>query len=279
MKFMPKSDILVIKADGSQEPFDPAKLEHSLQHAGASSTMRARVVAHVIQELHPGMMTEEIYHHAFDLLRKEEEQPVAARYSIKRAVFALGPSGFPFEQFIAEILRAHGWTTTTGITLTGRCVPHEVDVLAERDGIRVGIEAKFHNDPGGRTDVKDALYVFARYEDLKKAPSESSRVKEGWLVTNTRFTRNAIRYAQCSNLTLIGWEYPRGHGLLSMINEAGVHPLTALTTLSEGEKRRMLDKRIVLCKDIQTPHLLQEYGVKPDKIPSVVNEAKLLCGI
>lgn len=279
MKFMPKSDILITKADGSQEPFDPAKLEHSLQHAGASSTVRARVLDHVIKELHPGMMTEDIYRHAFDMLRREEEQPIAARYSIKRAVFALGPSGFPFEQFLAEVLRAHGWMTTTGVTLTGRCVTHEVDVLAERNGDRVGIEAKFHNDPGGRTDVKDALYVAARYEDLKRAPTASSRVKEGWLVTNTRFTRNAIRYAQCSNLTLLGWDYPQTRGLLNMITEAKVHPLTCLTTLSEGEKRRLLDKRIVLCKNIQAPHLLKEYGVKPDKIPDVLNEAKLLCGI
>lgn len=282
---MEKTHVLITKADGEQEPFDPAKLEHSLARAGASSTMRARVLAHVMQELKPGMMTEEIYRHAFEILRKEEETPVAARYSMKRAVFALGPSGFPFEQFFAEVLRAGGWRVQSDVTLMGRCAPHEVDVLAEKDlpgqaGVkRVGIEAKFHNDPGGKTDIKDVLYVHARYHDLANTPDSSSRVDEGWLVTNTRFTRNAIRYAQCSNLTLIGWDYPKSRGLLSMINEARVHPLTALTTLSEGEKRRFLEKRIVLCKHIQTPHLLQEYGVKPANIARVLEEAQRLCGI
>ncbi len=271
--------LLITKADGELEPFDPAKLEHSLAHAGASSTMRAKVLSHVLRDLRPGIKTEEIYRHAFELLKEHEETPVAARYSMKRAVFALGPSGFPFERFFAEVLRGHGWTVRSDLILTGRCVPHEVDVLAEKDGKRVGIEAKFHNDPGGKTEIKDALYVKARYDDLKLAPEASSRVDEGWLVTNTRFTKNAIRYGQCSNLTLIGWDYPRTRGLLHLIEEARVHPITALTSLTDGEKRRLLEKRIVLCKHVKTPHLLQEYGVKPDRIPKVMEEAQRLCGV
>jgi len=302
--------VLIKKADGEEEPFDPAKLEKSLELAGASSTARARIAARIMREIENAVIggvertkrksdvfgfssrgagnlapeeakftTEEIYRRAFDILRKEEAPPVAARYSVKRAVFELGPSGFPFEQFLAEVLRAHGWKTRTGVALTGRCAPHEVDVVAEKGGKRVGIEAKFHNDAGGKTDIKDALYVHARYEDLKNTPEASSRVDEGWLITNTRFTRNAIRYAQCSNLTLIGWDYPHGRNLYSLIEEARVHPLTCLTTLSGSEKNRFLDKRIVLCKSISTRHILEEYGVKPARIPQVLDEAKQLCGI
>lgn len=269
--------ILVTKADGEQEAFDHKKLEGSLVRAGASPDEQRRVVAHILGELRQGMTTEEIYAHAFEMLEREEEKPVAARYSTKRAVFELGPSGFPFEQFLSEILRAHGWKTRTGVALTGRCAPHEVDVVAEKDGKRIGIEAKFHNEKGGKTDIKDALYVKARHEDLRAAPDEAARIDEGWLVTNTRFTRNAIRYAQCSNLTLLSWDYPRTENLMSMIERARVHPLTCLTTLSLGEKRRLLDSKIVLCKDIASRHLLQEYGIKPDRIPQVLDEAQKLC--
>jgi hypothetical protein len=261
-----------MKADGERELFDPAKLEHSLAHVGASSTVRAKVLAHVIHEIKDGMTSEDIYHRAFHILRTEAETPIAARYSIKRAVFELGPSGFPFESFVAEILRAHGWKTQTEVTMMGRCAQHEVDVLAEKDG-------KFHNDQFGKTDIKDALYVHARYEDLMRSPLDSSRVDEGWLVTNTRFTKNAIRYAQCSNLTLLGWDYPQGRGLQNLIIEGHVHPLTCLTSLTDGEKHRLLDQKIVLCKQIQTDHLLQEYGVKPDRVPKVMEEARQLCSI
>src|SRR3989344_3561589 len=272
-------NVLITKADGEQEPFDPEKLVVSLTRAGAPPEARDRVVSRVLEELRPGMTTEEIYGHAYEMLRREEETPIAARYSVKRAVFALGPSGFPFEQFFAEVLRAHGWSARTGITLSGRCASHEVDVLAEKDGKRIGIEAKFHNEPGGKTDIKDALYVKARYDDLRNAPEAASRVDEGWLVTNTNFTQNAIRYAQCSNLTLMSWDYPHKNNILDMIEEGNVHPLTCLTSLAEGEKHRLLDNKIVLCKHVSAPHLLEEYGVKPARIPQVLEEAQRLCGI
>ncbi len=274
----PLRHVYVRKADGEEEAFDAGKLEHSLELAGATSVTRAAITARVMRELRPGITTEEIYRRAFELLKKHEQPPVAARYSVKRAVFALGPSGFPFEQFLAEVLRAHGWSTRTGVAMNGRCVSHEVDVLAERRGKRVGIEAKFHNDAAGKTDVKDALYVKARYDDLRRAPLESQRVDEGWLVTNTEFTRNAIRYAQCSGLTIISWDYPHQRGLFHMIEQAKVHPLTCLTTLSDGEKHRFLDQKVVLCKSVTAPHVLREYGVRPDRIPHVLDEAQRLCG-
>lgn len=270
---------LITKADGDQEPWDPQKLELSLSRAGASREARNHIVSKIETEIVSGMRTEDIYRRAFEYLRTEAALPVAARYSIKRAVFALGPSGFPFEQFLAEVLRAHGWSTKTGVALTGRCAPHEVDVLAEKNGKRIGIEAKFHNEAGGKTDIKDALYVHARYQDLGRAPEKNSRVDEGWLVTNTRFTRNAIRYAQCSNLTLLGWDFPRNNGLLKMIEDARVHPITALTTLTDGEKQRLMQQNIVLCRNVQTGHLLEEHGVKPNRIPNVLDEARRLCTI
>lgn len=271
--------ILITKADGEQEPFDPHKLDTSLMHAGAGPDTRSHILKRVEKELRDGMRTEDIYGHAFEYLREEGAPAVAARYSLKRAVFALGPSGFPFEQFLAEVLRAHGWSAKTGVALTGRCAPHEVDVLAEKRGKRIGIEAKFHNEAAGKTDIKDALYVKARYDDLARAPELSARIDEGWLVTNTRFTRNAIRYARCSNLTLLGWDYPHQKGLQAMIESARVHPITALTTLHEAEKRHLLENNIVLCRHVQTPHLLEEHGVRPAHVARVIEEARHLCAL
>ena len=220
--------ILITKADGEEEIFNPNKLARSLEHAGASREAQKKVLARVMGALRPLMKTEEIYRTAFEELRRVEEKPIAARYSIKRAVLDLGPSGFPFEQFLAEVLRAHGYVCRVGVALTGRCAPHEVDVLAEKGERRIGIEAKFHNDASGKTDIKDALYVRARYDDLAHAPEASSRVNEWWLVTNTRFTYNAIQYAQCSNLTLVGWDYPRTKSLVALIEEARLPPPTFL---------------------------------------------------
>ncbi|MEK7628146.1 MAG: ATP cone domain-containing protein [Patescibacteria group bacterium] len=272
------TQLYVVKADGEREIFDSGKLEASLLRSGANETEREAVVRHVARELADGMTTEEIYRHAHDVLRRVGKHPVAARYSIKRAVFDLGPSGYPFERFFAALLSAEGWKTKTGIAMNGRCAPHEVDVCAEKDGLRVGIEAKFHNTPGIKTDVKDALYVFARFEDLKQAPDPSDVVSEGWLVTNTRFTRTAIRYGRCSGLRLIGWDYPRENSLLDMIERSGLHPITCLTTLTNAEKARLLERDVVLCSTIaQSQHLMSDIGIRPSQMPLVLEEVRALC--
>lgn len=270
--------IMITKADGEQEPFDLNKLRDSLLHAGVPHGQEDVVMNHVLKEIHDGMTTSAIYRHAFEYLHKTFDAPIAARYSVKRAVFDLGPSGYPFEQYVAALLRMQGYRANTGLALTGKCAPHEVDVLAEKDGHKVGIEVKFHNTPGVKTDLKDALYVHARFEDLKAAPEEHSRVDEGWLVTNTRFTRNAIRYGRCAGLTMVGWDYPRGHGILALIEETGVHPITCLTSLTQTEKRHLLDQNIVLCKAVRDDQtLLESLGIRDAHAQAVRNEARELC--
>lgn len=270
--------VYITKADGEQEPFDPSKLLDSLARSGATLSTREQVLRRITKELHSGMTTADIYRHAFAYLQEAEEAPAAARYSIKKAIFDLGPSGFPFEQFVAEILRSQGWKAKTGVAMTGRCAPHEVDVRAEKEGKVIGIEVKFHNTPGTKTDLKDALYVHSRFEDLKQAPDSASKVDEGWLVTNTRFTRNALRYGRCSGLTMVGWDYPRGKGILALIEEAGIHPLTCLTTLSDSEKRTLLESNVVLCRSIKDGgHVLEQHGIRTEKIPHVLKEAGQLC--
>lgn len=271
--------LLVIKSDGEEEAFDPSKLANSLERAGASVVARDHIVSHITDLLKSApLSTRDIYSRAFELLKKREAAPVAARYSIKRAIFELGPSGYPFEQFFSEVLRSHGWKTEHSVIMRGRCVEHEVDVLAAKDGKRVGIEAKFHNTPGIKTDVKDALYVHARYHDLQQSAETRDRVDEGWLVTNTRFTEQAIRYGECVGLPMIGWDYPRRGNLMELIEEGQVHPLTCLTTLSPSEKQALLDSRVVLCRTVGTnTQLLREHGISPQKIDEVQSEARKLC--
>lgn len=277
---MPK-ELIVIKADGEEEAFAPEKLAQSLRRAGASAAAQDSIVEKATEMLKPGpLSTKEIYHRAFEMLKKREKPVVAARYSIKQAVFDLGPSGYPFERFFAEVLRSHGWRTHHSVVLRGRCVDHEVDVLAEKNGKRVGVEAKFHNSPGIKTDVKDALYVHARYRDLLETPDAHDLVSEGWLVTNTQFTHQAVQYGECIGLPMIAWDYPRKGNLRELIEEGQVHPLTCLTTLADSEKQRLLDNKIILCRSVGTnEQILKEHGVKPDKIKDIQDEARQLCGI
>ncbi|MHB1118351.1 MAG: ATPase [Minisyncoccota bacterium] len=274
--------VWVIKTSGVREPFSLTKLRRSLTRSGADKNTIEMVVSHIIPELKNGMKTSAIYKHAYSLLKKTK-YPVAVRYSLRKAVMELGPSGFPFEKFIAEIFKRKGYSARTGVILPGFCVSHEVDVLMEKSNRHIFAECKFHNQQGIKTDVKVALYVHARFLDLKKGHAASegkvpTRIHEGWLITNTKLTLDAIQYANCVGLTIIGWDYPQRGNLQDLVLETGVHPLTFLSTLSAQEKLDLLGQGVVMCQTLKDDNApLRALGFSDEKIKNVVDEVSRVC--
>jgi Restriction endonuclease len=189
----------------------------------------------------------------------------------------LGPSGFPFEDFVARVLEAKGFKCETRQTVLGECVAHEVDVVAYNKEQLIMIEAKFHNELGTKSDLKVVLYIKARFDDLRENVfdygSANRHITDCWLITNTKFSSTAIHYGVCKNLTMIGWNYPEKGNLQDMIEDENLHPITCLISLSSADKKTLLDKRIVLCSDIKkNPTLLNEFLGKTFNIEPVVNE-------
>ena len=271
----------VIKSTGERERFSLTKLRRSLERSGADKETIEMVVSHIIPELHDGMKTSAIYKHAYSILKKSK-YPVAICYSLRKAVMELGPSGFPFEKYVAEVLRRKGYRAQTGVILPGFCVSHEVDVLMEKDNRHIFAECKFHNQQGIKTDVKVALYVHARFLDLQKGHDVKEgavpKIHEGWLITNTKLTLDAIQYAQCAGLTIIGWDYPEQGNLQDLILETGVHPLTFLSTLSQSDKNSLLEQGIVMCRDLKnSPAPLKSIGFSDEQIKNVVDEIDKVC--
>ncbi len=271
--------IFIVKADGTKEEFNPAKLENSLLRAGADHSTVDEIVTHVAGELKDGMSTSQIYKHAFFLLDKKQ-RPVATRYSLRRAIMDLGPSGFPFEDFIGHILREKGYEVLVGQMVLGGCVEHEVDVVAWNENKLIMAEAKFHNELGIKSDLKIALYVKARFDDLKENVfmyGKERKLDEGWLITNTKFSTTAIHYAECKGLVLIGWNYPKQGNLQDMIVDSGLHPITCLTTLTGSQKKMLLARGIVLCKNIKEDEsVLRSLGINKEKSNKIIEEINSL---
>ncbi|HUD02592.1 MAG TPA: restriction endonuclease [Candidatus Paceibacterota bacterium] len=267
--------VLITKADGIAEPFEAEKLVRSLRRAGADEAVAEHIRREIEKELRPAMTTSEIYSRAFAHLSSEKHGP-AARYSLKRALLDFGPSGFPFEAFIAEIYRAEGYQQVSiDQIIKGNCVEHEVDVVATKDGETLYVEAKFHNSPAFKADLKVVLYVQARIEDIVAAGHPNAK---GLVVTNTKFTDMAKRYAECRLLGLLAWDYPQGATLHERIDRAGLYPVTALTTLSKREKTALLGDKIVLCNTLEKHRdTLERLGVTGTKLETVLEEVRALC--
>lgn len=271
---------LIIKGDGTKEEFDVTKLISSLIHAGADPQSAQKIAEHVSQIVKDGMTTTEIYEYAFKHLHREE-RILAARYSMRRAILELGPSGFPFEDYIGALMTARGYSTRVRVVVRGRCVEHEVDVVLKKDGHSIGAELKFHNTPGFKTDLKTALYVRARFWDIEwgaEDRKEKSGIDEGWLITNTKFSGSAIDYAECTGLKLLGWSYPHGASLSDLIHETKIYPITVLTSLSNNEKTRLLSSGVTMCSMVyETPEKLTSLGIPGRKVKQAITESTNLC--
>lgn len=273
-----QAEIHVTKNSGVLAPFSVAKLRHSLERSGAKKGEVNYIICEVKKMLYPGISTKKIYKKAFSLLRKAS-RPAAAKYKLKKAIFELGPSGFPFERYVAAVLNSEGYRVKVGQILQGHCIKHEVDIIAENKEELLTIECKFHSESRRNSDVKVPLYFQSRFLDLEKQRAKSveagDKFHQGWIVTNTRFSGDAEQFATCSGLYLLSWNFPEKGNLKERIDASGVHPITCLTTLTRKEKGLLLKKSVVLAKELcDNDKLLRSVGVSQARIKKVMSEAK-----
>ncbi|CAN5138119.1 hypothetical protein BH11PAT1_BH11PAT1_3440 [soil metagenome] len=265
----------VVKANGIVEPFSEDKLISSIRRARVPEGSLDDTLSYIKSKLYNNITTAEIYHHITEHLGKSPHPYIKARYSLKQAIMNLGPTGYPFEDFVSKIFEEQGYTTLVRQVLMGKCVSHEVDVIAEKEGRKIVIEAKFHNNPGVRSDVHVALYTKARFDDVK----EKHGLAESWIVTNTKATTDAIAYAECVGMKIVSWSYPEGESLRDLIERANLHPITMLTTLSLSQKQYLLENHFVMCKDIKTqPTIIDMLHLTREEKKTVFEEIDVICG-
>lgn len=236
--------INVVKASGEVVPFSENKVISSLMGAGASKELAQKIIDQIKPSLYQNIPSFEIYSAVMNILKKEQKK-VAVRYNLKAAIMQLGPSGYPFEKYAAGVLESAGFKTETNQIIIGKCVSHEVDIVAQKDQ-KFMVECKFHTQPGMKTDIKVALYTYARFLDVKEKGFDIP-----WLITNTKVTQEVKTYAACVGMRVTAWDYPDEESLNKLIDKDELYPITALTNISDEEKRFLLDNGTIFVKDIK----------------------------
>jgi hypothetical protein len=274
--------MLITKADGTVEEFRPEKLRQSLERAGAASSEIDNIVLEIEKVAHEGISTQDIYKHAFAML-KGAQASVVARYTLRRALFDLGPTGFPFEDFLARLFQTQGYKTEVGVIMNGKCAVHEIDLAAYKDDHSFVAEAKFHARTGLKSDLQVAMYSYARLLDLsemKICAEDICGVKNLKIITNTKFTSAAIKYANCVGVELLGWDYPKEDNLYSLIEKTKLYPVTVLQDLSTEQKALLLEMGMVVCEDIvKEPHKLKSLGLSSTAMETLLSEARQLSSL
>lgn len=271
----------IINESGEEVIYNSDKLKASLQKSGAAEAAIQLILAEIETILYDGITTKEIYKTAFNYLKKHS-RPSASRYKLKKGILELGPSGFPFEKFVGELLKNQGYKVEVGVNVQGNCVQHEVDVIAEKDNQHFMIECKYHSSYNTKCNVKIPLYIQSRFLDIEKQwtkqPGHQHKFHQGWLVNNTQFTSDAIQFGECVGLKMVSWDYPKGESLKDLISNAGLYPITCLNTITKAEKQQLLAKDIVLCKQLcKQTEVLNQMGISKNRIKKIVDDAHALC--
>ncbi|RED49364.1 restriction endonuclease [Seonamhaeicola aphaedonensis] len=278
---METNTIDIIKTSGTKVKFSLNKLRTSLNRTGADSQTIDEIINKVRDELYHGISTNEIYNRAYALLKRKKSY-LASKYKLKKAIYELGPTGFPFERFVSSILEFSGYRTEVGKILQGQCVTHEVDILAHKNNETTIVECKFHNEEGLNCNVKIPLYINSRYKDVQvhwnRNFKNTSKLTKGWVVTNTRFTEDAIQYGSCANLYLLSWDYPKNDGLKDRIDRLALYPITVSTLLTKREKQFLINRDIILCRElIGDVFYLDHLGISEIRKEKIMNEIVMLC--
>jgi Holliday junction resolvase-like predicted endonuclease len=271
----------IIKHSGDIVDYNPEKLKNSLLKSGAGQLVVKDILRQLEQEIFEGMSTKQIYKLAFGLLKKASNSH-AARYNLRQAIQLLGPAGFFFEKFVARLFQSEKYEAQTNLTLQGKCVSHEIDVMIEKNNIVAMVECKFHAHREAVSDVKVPMYILSRFNDLKEKSiqlfGKKQPISKCWIVTNNRFSSDAVTFGSCSGLNMLSWDFPLDHNLRTKIDNNHLYPVTCLTTLSLTEKDKLLILDVILVKEIiNHSDCLEKIGLSPNRIKNVLKEAAALC--
>lgn len=272
-------EITVRKSTGEDELFSFQKLRNSLIKSKASFEEADTIVKSLQNKIYQGISTKKIYQLAFNLLKKKAPH-LASRYHLKQGLMELGPSGFPFERYISELFKNDGYITEVGSILNGKCVKHEIDIICKKKDLLMLMECKYKNMPGVSVDVKVPLYINSRFQDLLDnfVLCKPFTKYKGWIVTNSRFTDDALAFGNCKEMELLSWDYPFNKSLKDKIDTSGLYPVTCLTSLTSEEKSWILEKNIVLVKDIlNNEKILSKVGISKSRIKNILEEGNKLC--
>lgn len=264
----------ILKASNIKEPFSEDKILKSIKRAGIPEKLHADVINHINSKVYENIPSREIYGHVVEFLGTTDYPYSKTKYSLKQAIMDLGPTGYPFEDFVSEILTELGYITEVRQTLLGKCISHEIDIIAQKDGKKILIEAKFHNSVGTRSDVRVPMYTKSRFEDLR----EKHGFNSAWVITNTKSTTDAIAYSKCVDMEIISWSYPDGKSLRDLIEASKLHPITILTTLPENLKINLLNQHIVRCKTLhENPDKMDSLGLSNEEKKNILEEINYVC--
>jgi hypothetical protein len=185
-----------------------------------------------------------------------------------------------FEVFVQALLAHNGFEVSSNQLLIGKCVEHEVDAIARKNGVTFFVEAKHHLRYHTPTGLDESRIARAVLEDVIEGfalGKSDLKIDRAMIVTNTRYSDQAVQYGSCKNILQIGWSSPIDHGLQSMIEGRNLLPLSCVRGLGVDARVKLAISGIVLFEqliDEDTMELARKTGLPRDFIRSIKEKIK-----
>lgn len=279
------NSVQVVNLRGEKEPFSLKKVYRSARRAGADHQTAKKISQAIGDQVYSGMPTTEIYQKV-KMLLNQASPSLGIKFSLRKGMEKLGPTGFPFEKMIRQVFKHQGFETRVNQSVPGHYIDwYEIDFLSinkAKKKVLVG-ECKYRSRPGDRLDLDVALSNFGRFYDIKNGPILTKYPQgyevESILVTNAKFTSQAVKYSRGYGVELLGWRYPKDRGLETIIEEGQLWPITVLPAVNAELMRVFAAHKIMLVKDlveIPLPDLAQTTGLSEKHLKEVVDQAQMV---
>ena len=237
----------VKKADGSRQGFDREKIVRTCLRMGASVQVANQVADKVERRIYNGIPTAIVLQMILRFMRGQKPE-IGNLLDLRKGLSLMFPKP-EFEVFVQSLLARSGFEVSPNSLLTGKCVLHEVDGIAKRDGVTYFVEAKHHVNYHALTGLDESRIARAILEDVGEgyaAGMSDLKIDKAMIVTNTRYSDEALQYGACRDILQIGWSSPMGHGLQDLIGGTHMFPLSCLKGLSQIARLRLANSGVVL---------------------------------
>jgi hypothetical protein len=272
-------NVFVTKADGSRQVFDRNKVKKTCLRMGANNVIAEEVVKEVESNLYDGIQTDKILELTLSFLHKYKPN-LRHRLDLKKGL-SLMNSKPEFELFVQHLLAESGYNVSSNRIVKGRCGDHEVDAIAEIDGITYFVEAKHHSNYHTPTGLDESRIARAILEDIIEGFElgiNDLGIKQAMIITNTRYSEHARRYGACRNILQIGWSSPPDHSLQDLIEENKLYPLTCIKNLRKWTRKRLVNNGIIVMKQLledQPKIISRKTGISKKIIGNLINKSKI----
>ena len=260
----------VIKADGSREEFQSRKIVSTCVRAGAKREVAEEIATIIMRRIKDGDTTHKIYRMIVAELKKREDK-TSFVFTLRESIARM--DSLSFELYVKEILEAYGYKCSWNKIIKGRCVGHQVDVIAEKDKLFL-VECKHHTNHHRFCGLGNILSVQARLEDIADGFRDRKNKYNfymAWVVTNTKFSDHAKRYARGKDIRLTGW-YSEEFSLEDMIEKKRIFPITVLRNNISLEKK-LLEQGIITLQDLLVKEIK---GISKKDLDKLKNQAEKL---